>query len=64
MFPLGRVRKRDQKRRIFFLSVCLPKKTVDISRRHHWLLREMTSYKQAQKFHIDDAPLPRSGLGF
>ena len=64
MFPLARVRKRDQKRRIFFLSVCFPKKTVDISRRHHWLLREMTSYKQAQKFHIDDAPIPRSGLGF
>ena len=34
--------------------------TADISRRHHWFPGEMTSEKRAQKFHIDDASLPRS----
>ena len=34
-----------------------PEKTADISRRHYWLPREMTSEKQAQKFHTDDATL-------
>ena len=38
-----------------------PEKTVDISRRHHWFLREITSEKRAQKFHTDDMSLPRSG---
>ena len=41
-------------------SECKPKKSADISR-HHWCPREMTSEKQAQKFHTDDASLPRSG---
>ena len=30
-------------------------------RRHHWFPRQMTSEKRAQKFHTDDASLPRSG---
>ena len=30
-----------------------PEKTFDISRRHDWFPREMTSEKPAQKFHID-----------
>ena len=34
-----------------------PEKTADISRRYHWLPREMTSEKQAQKFHTYDATL-------
>ena len=34
-----------------------PEKTADISRRYHWLPCEMTSEKQAQKFHTDDATL-------
>ena len=34
-----------------------PEKTADISRRHHWFPREMTSEKRAQKFHTDDATL-------
>ena len=37
---------------------------LDISWRHHWFLREMTSEKRAQKFHTDDASLPRSGWCF
>ena len=28
---------------------------------HHWFPREMTSEKRTQKFHTDDASLPRSG---
>ena len=32
-------------------------KTADISRRHHWIPREMTSEKRAQKFHSDDVSL-------
>ena len=38
-----------------------PEKTAGISLRHHWFPREMTSEKQAQKFHTNDGPLPRSG---
>ena len=38
-----------------------PKKTADISQRHHWFPLEMTSEKRPQKFHIDDASLLRSG---
>ena len=34
-----------------------PEKTADISRRHHWFPRQMTSEKQAQKFHTDDVTL-------
>ena len=37
------------------------KQTTDISRRHHWFPREMTSEKREQKFHTDDVSLPRSG---
>ena len=33
-----------------------------ISLRHHWFSREMTSEKRPQKFHSDDASLPRSSL--
>ena len=36
-------------------------KTADISRLCHWFPCEMTSEKQAQKFHTDEASLPRSG---
>ena len=36
-----------------------PEKTVDILRRYHWFPREMTFEKRAQKFHTDDASLPR-----
>ena len=35
----------------------LQEKAADISRRYHWLPREMTSEKQVQKFHTDDATL-------
>ena len=38
-----------------------PEKTADIWRRYHWFSRQMTSEKRAQKFHTDDASLPRSG---
>ena len=43
----------------FVPKILLPlqEKTADISRRHHWFPREMTSEKQAQKFHTDDATL-------
>ena len=34
-----------------------PEKTADISRHQHWFPREMTSERQAQKFHTDDATL-------
>ena len=34
--------------------ISLPEKTADISRRHHWFPREMTSGKRAQKFNTDD----------
>ena len=38
-----------------------PAKTADIWRRYYWFPRQMTSKKRAQKFHTDDASLPRSG---
>ena len=38
-----------------------PEKTADILRRYRWFPLEMTSEKRAQKFHSDDASLPRSG---
>ena len=41
-------------------SECKPRKSADISRRHHWFPREMTSEEREQKFHTDDASLPRS----
>ena len=41
-----------------------PEKTADIWRRYQWFPRQMTSEKQAQKFHTDDASLPRSGYCF
>ena len=41
-----------------------PEKTANISRRHQRFPREMTSEKRAQKFHTDDASLPRSGKCF
>ena len=36
-----------------------PVKTADISWRHLWFPRVMTSEKRAQKFHADDLSLPR-----
>ena len=39
-------------------------KTDDISRRHQRFAREMTSEKLVQKFHVNDASLPRSGYCF
>ena len=42
----------------------LANETADISRRHWWFAREMTSEKQAQKFHTDDASFPWSGWCF
>ena len=41
-----------------------PGKTADIWRRYHWFPRQKTSEKRAQKFHTDDASLPRSGYFF
>ena len=41
-----------------------PEKTANIWWRYHWLPRQMTSEKLAQKFHADDASLPRSGQCF
>ena len=38
-----------------------PEKTADITRRHHWFPREMTSEKRVQKFHTDDVSLGISG---
>ena len=35
-----------------------------MSRRYHWLPREMTSEKRAKSFHTDDASLPRTGQCF
>ena len=43
-----------------YLTLMKPEKTVDILRRHRWFPREMTFEKRAQKFHTDDASLPRS----
>ena len=41
-----------------------PEKTANIWRRYHWFPLQMTFEKQAQKFHTDDASLPRSGWCF
>ena len=41
--------------------IVYPEKTADISRPYHQFSREMTSEKQVQKFHADDASLARSG---
>ena len=41
-----------------------PEKTAGISRRLHWFPHEMTSKKRVQKFHTDDASVPRSGWCF
>ena len=35
-----------------------PEKAADISWRHHWFPREITSEKRAQKFHTGDVSLP------
>ena len=35
-----------------------PEKTADSRRRYHWFPRQMTSEKQAQKFHTDDVYYP------
>jgi len=43
------------------LGLVQPEKIADISGRHHWFSRQMTSEKRALKFHDDDASLPRSG---
>ena len=48
--------QQQQQLRKYYLE-----KTADIWRRYHWFPREMTSEKPAQKFHTDDASLPRSG---
>ena len=42
-------------------NLTYPEKTADIWRPYHCFLRQMTSEKQAQKFHTDDASLNRSG---
>ena len=42
-----------------YLTLMKPEKTVDILRRYRWFPREMTFEKRAQKFHTDDASLPR-----
>ena len=36
------------------------KKTADISRRHDWYSREVTSKELQQKFHTDDISLPKN----
>ena len=41
--------------------ICVYWTYVDIWRRYQWFPRQMTSKKRAQKFHTDDASLPRSG---
>ena len=41
-----------------------PEKTANIWRCYHWFPLQMTFEKQAQKFHTDDASLPRSGWCF
>ena len=46
------------------LNLSAPEKTADTWRGHHWFPREMTSEEWAQKFHSDDASLPRSGWCF
>ena len=43
------------------LGFLQPEKTPDISWRHGWFPRRMTSEKWAQKFHTDDVSLARSG---
>ena len=47
----------------FLWSICfLPSlKTANTSQRRHWFPREMTTEKGSQKFHTDDASLPRTG---
>ena len=47
----------------FLWSICfLPRlKRTDTSQRRNWFPREMTTEKGAQKFHTDDASLPRTG---
>ena len=58
---LAKARKNNAcLRTIVFPRLHQPEKTADISRRHHWSPREMTSEKRAQKFHTDDAILTRS----
>lgn len=37
-----------------------PEKAADVSRRHCWFPREMSSKKRAQNFHADDVSLPRT----
>ena len=41
-----------------------PEQTADIWRRYHWFPQKMTSEKRAQKFHTDNASLPKSGQCF
>ena len=55
---------KQQLRKTFAFTIKQPEKTTDISQRHHWFPRKMTSLKSAQKFHTDDASLPRSGQCF
>ena len=41
------------------LSKRKPEKTAEILRRYYWFPREISSEKRAEKFHNDDATLPR-----
>ena len=45
-------------------AIIWPEKTANIWRRYHWFPRRTTSEKQVQKFHADDASLPRSRQWF
>ena len=38
-------------------SLGAPEETADISRRHNWFPREMTSEERAEKFHDDDVTI-------
>ena len=46
----------------FIYILTKPGKTADIWQRYHWFPRQMTSEKRAQKFHTDDASVPKSRL--
>ena len=56
--PCSKQQQQQQLRKYYL------EKTADIWRRYHWFPREVTSEKPAQKFHTDDASLPRSGKCF
>ena len=58
------VQRTNGKVKVRFTWSLKPEKTADIWRRYHWFSRQMTSEKRAQKFHNDDASLPRAGWCF